>query len=102
MLEEEEFWRVFMLFNTGVGNGRERLYGPLSREYRAHHRRPDAIRARIIFIIGSRFSSPPLQILRKTVKYRKGDVCAAHVCSVASDDRRSIVTLRKDAEGEQN
>ena len=33
MLEEEEFWRVFMLFNTGVGNGRERLYGPLSREY---------------------------------------------------------------------
>ncbi len=33
MLDEEEFRRVFMLFNTGVGNGRERLYGPLSREY---------------------------------------------------------------------
>jgi hypothetical protein len=33
MLDEDEFRRVATLFNTGTGNGRERLYGPMKREY---------------------------------------------------------------------
>jgi hypothetical protein len=85
MLEEEEFWRVFMLFNTGIGNGRERLYGPLSREYERitgvpmqygreylHHR---------LALYG-----PPCAKCGKPLRSRRAKLCGACMAPVAPDE----------------
>jgi hypothetical protein len=101
MLEEEEFWRVFMLFNTGVGNGRERLYGPLSREYERitgvpmqygreylHHR---------LALYG-----PPCKACGKPLRSRRAKLCGACMTPVTADDPTGPSNAPKDTEGKEN
>ncbi len=58
MLDEEEYQQVFMLFNTGIGNGRERLFGPMT---------PEQIEAEAAYAkeIHERLSNPSPEETRK-------------------------------------
>ncbi len=85
MLDEEEYWRVFMLFNKGIGNARERLYGPLSREYERitgvtmqydreylHHR---------LALYG-----PPCKACGKPLRSSRAKLCGACMAPVTADE----------------
>ena len=101
MLGEEEFWRLFMLFNTGVGRARERLYGPLSREYERitgfpmqcdreylHHR---------LALYG-----PPCKACGKPLRSRRAKRCGACMDWVTGNNPTGPSEVPRDTEGEKN
>jgi len=82
MLEEEEFWRVFMLYNTGIGNGRERLYGPMSREYERITGVPMEYDRAVLHHRLARYG-PPCKACGKPLRSRRAKFCGTCMAPVA-------------------
>jgi hypothetical protein len=94
MLDEEEYWPIFMLMNTGVGNGRERIWGPIMREYERitgvrlldgyeilHHRLA--------------FFGPPCKACGKPLRSPRAKFCGTCMAPVAADES----TVQHDGNG---
>ena len=100
MLDEEEFWRVYRLFNTGMGNARERLYGPMSREYERITGAPMRY-GREPFHHRLALFGPPCTNCSKPLRSPQAKLCGTCMAPVTGNDAASPSDVPRGTGGEE-
>jgi hypothetical protein len=96
MLDEEEYRRVYSLFNTGVGNSLERLWGPLRREYERITGLPAVHRGDIVHHRLALYG-PPCKACGKPLRSQRAKLCGACMAPVTADEPTGPSDPPKDA-----
>jgi hypothetical protein len=100
MLDEEEYWPMFRLFSTGEGRARERLWGPMKREYERITGVP-ALDGYELFHHRLALYGPPCRACGKPLRSPRAKLCGTCMAPV-TDDPTGLGDAPKDTEGQGN